>query len=112
MLAKNPGFAVVAVLLLALGIGAGAVIFSALDAVLLRPLPVRNPEQLVRLVQRKPRVGTRSSFSQAYFEALRDHSRTLGAVFGDVFGRRTWNWRPRSATKTDCASRRIVFGIR
>jgi predicted permease len=84
MLAKNPGFAAVAVLLLALGIGASAVIFSALDAILLRPLPVRNPEQLVRLVQRKPRVGTRSSFSQAYFEALRDHSTTLAAVFGDV----------------------------
>src|SRR5882724_11827015 len=49
LLVKNPGFAIVAVLSLALGIGANTTIFQLLDAVRLRTLPVKAPEQLVRV---------------------------------------------------------------
>ncbi|MGC9994865.1 MAG: ABC transporter permease [Terriglobia bacterium] len=58
MLARNPGFAAVAVITLGLGIGANTAIFSVVDAVLVRPLPFREPAQLLWLRETESAPGT------------------------------------------------------
>jgi predicted permease len=77
---RRPGFTAVAVLTLALGIGANSAIFSLVDAVLLRTLPVDRPEQLVLIEQGMTRGGTQN-ISRLIFEQLRDER----AVFSGVF---------------------------
>jgi len=82
-LSHSPGFTLIAAFLLAVGIGANAVIFGALDAILLRPLPARHPEQLVHIVLDIPRVGHRSPFSYSFYRDLLEHAATISVAFGE-----------------------------
>ena len=79
MLRKNPGFTAVAVLTLALGIGANAAVFSVVYAVLLRPLPYKDPSSLIVLNETTPMVGT-VSVSYPNFLDWRNQSHTFSEM--------------------------------
>ena len=92
-LGRAPGFTVTAILTLALGIGANTAIFSALNATLLKMLPVRNPQELytVRLVnggtQPPNTQGTghgSTSFSYPVFQALRQNTNVLADLIAHI----------------------------
>jgi hypothetical protein len=82
-LARYPGYSLTVVVLLAIGIGASTAVFSIVDAILLRELPVSQPEQLDRMVQHLPKLGTRSFNPNANYQALKQHASTLSAVFAE-----------------------------
>ena len=88
ILIKNPGFTAVAVLTLALGLGANTAIFQLVDAVRLRTLPVRDPQQLVgvQLVDPTGRRGSQASWysfalTNPLWEQIRDHRQFFSGVF-------------------------------
>jgi putative ABC transport system permease protein len=87
LLRLNPGFTVVAVLSLALGIGANTAIFQLLDAVRLRTLPVKNPQELavVRIADRKwssgRHEGRYSQLTNPMWEQIRDRQVGFSSIF-------------------------------
>ncbi|HEV2130641.1 MAG TPA: ADOP family duplicated permease, partial [Longimicrobiaceae bacterium] len=76
-LRKNPGFAAVAILTLALGIGASTAMFTLVNSVLLRPLEFREPERLVMLWERNPRGEDQNVVSPANFFDWREQAESF-----------------------------------
>jgi macrolide transport system ATP-binding/permease protein len=81
-LRKAPSFAATAVLTLALGIGANTAIFSLVNSLLLKPLPVPSPEQIATLVPRENNGPLQQAFSWNEYKQVRAQS---GSSFSDVF---------------------------
>src|ERR1700691_831386 len=113
MLAKSPGFTLVAILTLALGIGANAAIFSVMDQVLLRLLPVQKPEELVVLRSPGPNPGRNwsdgdvgAAFSYPMYKDLRDHN----PVFSGLLARFAIRASVSGQGQTELANGELVSG--
>lgn len=78
-MAPSPGFTLMALLVLAIGIGVNVAAFSVFDMVALRPLPVPDADRLVRLERRSPNDYT-SEMAYPSFLFYRDHAKTLAAA--------------------------------
>jgi putative ABC transport system permease protein len=113
MLAKSPGFTAIAVITLALGIGANTAIFSLMNQVLLKRLPVKSPDELVILLAPGPQTGhvssdgdSAESFSYPMYKGLRDRN----SVFSGILARYRFEASVASHGQTDRASGEVVSG--
>ncbi|MGH9945552.1 MAG: ABC transporter permease, partial [Pyrinomonadaceae bacterium] len=87
MLWKNPAFTAVAVVALALGVGANTAIFSVVNAILLKPLAYKDPQQLVLINHNYPKIDLKASVSVPGYAHYRDNAKSFSGVAAITF----WN---------------------
>ena len=80
LLLKRPGFTIVAVIALALGIGANTAIFSVVNSILLRPLAYLDPEQLVLINHDYPKINLKASVSAPGYVHYRDNAKSFASL--------------------------------
>src|SRR5512140_2179860 len=86
-IAKSPGFFAIAILTLALGIGANTAIFSVINAVLLRPLPFHEPDRLVRLYETEAAPGNYPFAAPDYIDWQAQNRTLEGMALFEFFRR-------------------------
>lgn len=106
---KSPGFAVVAMLIMSLGIGANTVIFTVVNALLLRSLPVERPEELV-LLKAVRLGGDREEFMYPEYEALRDNSGGLANLLASSGMQYSVLMRTKQAERSESMNLTFVSG--
>ena len=106
LIRKSPQFALSIIAPLALGIGLNGAIFLLVDALLLRPLPVKRPTELVRLVQVVQNLGPRSYYTYDTLQALRQRS----SSFSEIAGYADWNAAVRDASGASRVRAQVVTG--
>src|SRR6266478_418751 len=86
LMRRSPGFTAVAVLSLALGIGANTAIFSLINTIMLRQLPVSHPEQLVEFLEKRPGEPRGDGYlGWEKYEYFRDNNHIFSALTGTSF---------------------------
>jgi len=90
MLVKSPGFTAIAVLSVALGIGANTAIFSLINAALLRPIPVRDSDRLASVFMTDQRNPGNLPLSHLNYKDIRDQNQVFSEVAG--FSQAQMNW--------------------
>lgn len=81
---RSPGFFAIAILLIALGVAANTQIFTLVNTLLLRPLPVRDPQNLVQLFEIRPKVPAYPYFDYPFYKELVSRSSTLFQAVGQM----------------------------
>ena len=96
---KNPGFALIVILILALGIGINATAFTVVNAILFRPLPVKEPDQLFSLSIHTQEKIYDSTFTYPDLEFFQDNADVFEGVLTFKSMSRSWQWQPNQTRK-------------
>ena len=110
ILARNPGFAAVAILTLGLGIGANTAIFTVVNGVLLRPLPFADPSRIVLVLERNANFPSLVSTSYENYKDWRDQSHSFESMQASCATNLRHAARPSPRPANSEASSRVALG--